>query len=110
MTPRFRTCVSDTRVGDTEDSRSQFRFASCCLVPNQMNWVLSGFSRSLFDAMHPQTNCLDGTGDPIAIMLPHPKPDGCRGAEYHLIFNIIFNIILNKNGLCVINKTCDEMR
>ena len=36
----WRTCVSDTRVGDTEDSRSQFRFASCCLVPNQMNWFI----------------------------------------------------------------------
>ena len=30
MTPRFRTCASDTRVGDTGDSRSQFRFSSCC--------------------------------------------------------------------------------
>ena len=55
ITSRFRTCVSDTRVSDTEDSRSQFRVSGCCFVANQMNWVLSGFSRSLFDAIHRRT-------------------------------------------------------
>ena len=82
MTPRFRTCVADTRVGDTDDRRSQFRFASCCLVPNQRNWVLSGLSRSLFDAIQRRTASMQWNGGPVAITFPHPKPDSCRRAPY----------------------------
>jgi hypothetical protein len=49
VTPRSRTTDEKVRSGKAAARAAMSNLASCWRVPNQMNWVLEGLSRSRFD-------------------------------------------------------------
>ena len=69
VTPRSRTTDENVRSGKAAARAAMSSLTSCWRVPNQMNLVLEGLSRSLFDDIQaPKAPMIELIGIVIALV------------------------------------------